>query len=465
MSRGWTVALALVLLTGGLAGCIGTDETPASQTPDAEEANETAFVPPEPEENLTGMLPVDHPDHQNPEAHTQGVGLSVAGHTDFSDLYGTDDQAGWTEVDIQGHLAAVASYKDDVGAALVDISDPRNPDPLSLVPSTGVDQDARLSEDAGILFVSCQPSERNDAMGAAGDCTTDEPNPGSDRSDGIVAYDVSDPENPEFVDFVSGVNTHNIWTHTIDGELYVFTNGVEILRFDASAGEGEAFEQVAEVPGGHDAFVDEHPITGEPTLYTTSGNTFAIFDVSDPEQPEILTEKGPEITGWHKQTASSQLVDGRALLVVGGEVFADPAGTTDGSDPPMITVLNVTDPTEPEVLSQWTLPVEDLPGWTNYRWSPHNIDVTPHGQVAVAWNHAGLWVFDVSTQERQEDPVTLGFFQPHEQPVTQVPTFKATGDPSIPRVWGGMFDHHGYLVTADMYTGFYVLEPRWGLYG
>lgn len=465
MRRAWKILLTITLLTAGLAGCVGSPDDPSGPTGDGPNAGTNdAFVPPEPDENMSGMLPVNHPDHQNPSSHTQGVGLPVKGHTDFSELYDPEQQRGWTEVDVAGHMAAISSYKDTSAVALVNISDPANPEPVSLITSVGVDQDARLTADANYLFIACASSEASELMGLAGDCLSSEAGTPSDKTSGVVAYDVSDPAEPEYAGFVSGVATHNLWTDTIEGEIYVFTNGVEILRFDPSAEPADTFEQVAEAPGGHDAFVHDHPVTGKPTLYTTKGNTFAIFDVSDPTSPEVLTEQGPEITGWHEQTASSRLIDGRALLVVGGEVFQDAAGTTDGSQPPMITVLNVTDPTAPEVLSQWTLPVEELPGWTNYRWSPHNIDVSPHGQVSVAWNHAGIWVFDVSTQERQEDPVTLGFHQPNEMPSLGPPTAKATGDVAIPRVWGGMFDHHGYLVVADMYTGFYVLEPEWGLY-
>jgi hypothetical protein len=463
MRRGWILLLAAVVVTLGAAGCIGDADLDAA---DADErANDTgaaeAFVPPEPDEEIHGQLPVDHPDHQNPQAHQEGVGFTVAGHTDFTELYPPTQQSGWTEVDIQGHLAAIASYQDNTGAVLVDIEDPENPEPLSYVPSAGVDQDARLSEDQRFLFVACQPAATAAADGAAGDCRSTEPGAPGEATSGVLAYDISDPEAPEFVDVAEGVNTHNIWTYTIANETYVFTNGVEILH----VGDDGSLEQVAELPGGHDALVHEHPVTGEPVLYTTSGDSFAVFDVSDPENPSVVIDEGPDVTGWHEQTASPQLVDGRALLVVGGEVLADPAGTMDGSDPPMITVLDVTDPAEPEVLSQWTLPVDDLPGWTNYRWSPHNIDVSPHGQVSVAWNHGGVWVFDVSTQERQEEPVTLGFHQPSEMPPLQPPTFKPTGDPSVPRVWASMFDHHGYVVVPDMYTGLYVLEPDWGLYG
>lgn len=464
MRRGWILALGAAALALGVAGCIGNADLDAADADEA--ANRTpdeaaTFVPPVPEEDFHDRLPVDHPDHQNPEAHTEGIGLSLTGHTDFQAFYPPQRQGGWTEVDVQGHLAAVASYVGMNGITLVDIEDPSDPTPVGFVPSAGDDYDARISEDGEILFFGCQPGATEAAEGAAGDCRSTQPGEASGQTSGVVAYDITDPSEPTFAGFADGVATHNIWTSTIEDEIYVFTNGVEILRFTPE----EGLEQVAEVPGGHDAYVHEHPATGDHLLYTTSQNTFAVYEVNDPADPEVVLEEGPEVTGWHQQRASTELIDGRVLLVVGGEVFENPTGTYDGSDPPLISVLDVTEPAEPELLSQWTLPVEDLPPWVNYRFSPHNIDISPHGQISVAWNHAGIWVFDVSTQQRQEDPVTLAFYQPHELPPLQPPTLNPTGDASVPRVWGGAFDQHGYLVTADMYTGLYVLEPRWGLYG
>lgn len=462
MGRGIHIVLAVALVTVGLAGCVGTDGPETLRDQDDDTDTSEPFVPAEPDHDFQDAIDVNHPDHQNPQSHTEGHGFSEAGYTDFSELYAPEQQVGWTEVDVHDHLAAIASYKGFNGITLVDIEDPSNPQPLSLIPSAGDDYDARISQDGRYVFFGCQSGDTAPAEGQAGDCRSTEPSEESSETSGVVAYDITDPEDPTYVGIQTGVATHNVWTHTIDGDVYVFTDGVEILRFTPDA--ETAFEQVATVPGTHDAFVHDHPVTGDALLYTGSGNTFAVYNVTDPSDPRVLVEQGPDVTGWHKQVASDELIDGRALLVVGGEVFTDEAGTLDGSEPPMLTVLDVTDPAEPEVLSEWTLPVSDLPPWVNYRWSPHNVDISPHGQVSVAWNHGGIWVFDVSTQQRQEEPVTLAFHQPHRTPPVRPPTVNPTGDVAVPRVWGGMFDHHGYLVVADMYTGLYVLEPAWGLY-
>jgi hypothetical protein len=453
-----SLALAALAALALAAGCLGGADDGTNATDDAP-ADGDPQAPPEPDHDFQDAIDVDHPDHQNPDAHTADHGLSVAGHTGFEDLYGPDRRAGWTEVDVRGDLAALASYDDGTGAVLVNVSDPANPEPLSVVDSAGVDQDARLSPDGEHLFVGCQPSQRTQTGGLAGDCRSREPNATTDEpASGVVAYDVADPTSPTYLGMAPGVGTHNLWTATIDGEVYVFTDGIEVLRFDPDA--DPVLEQVASMPGRHDAFVHEHPVTGDHLLYTGAGDdSFSVYNVSDPTEPQRLVDGGFDVVGWHEQTASPGLVDGRALLVVGGEVFQSD-GTAAGAPVPAITVVDVTDPEDPEPLGDWQLPVSQLPPWTNYRWSPHNIDVSQDGQVSVAWNHAGIWVFDASTQQRQEDPITLAFHQPTQMPTLRPPTAKATGDVSTPRVWGGLF-HDGYLLTADMYSGFYALEPGW----
>ncbi|MDX1611362.1 MAG: hypothetical protein R3185_03265, partial [Candidatus Thermoplasmatota archaeon] len=299
MPRASTFLLTAMLLTVGLAGCIGSEELDPQST-DPLGSERPAFVPEAPEEDLMDMLPVMHAEHQNPEAHTQGVGFSVTGYADMTGVHPMTSQGGWTEVDIHGDLAAVASYYGDAGVTLVDLSDPATPEPISFVPSSGRDYDARFSQDGTVLFFGCQPAEQSAAVGnQLGDCTT-RYGLGSDGepASGLVAYDVSDPADPELIGVLDGVATHNLWTYTVDGVVYAFTNGVEIVRLDPAA--EEPLSIVAEVPGGHDAYVHAHPATGDVLLYTTSGNTYAVFNVTDPEEPSLVLEAGPDVVAWHK---------------------------------------------------------------------------------------------------------------------------------------------------------------------
>jgi hypothetical protein len=102
--------------------------------------------------------------------------------------------------------------------------------------------------------------------------------------------------------------------------------------------------------------------------------------------------------------------------------------------------------------------------WVSYYFSAHEMAATPTGQIAVAWYHGGLWVIDVSTEERMAQPAILAAFQPHEI-LNDVPsTFVQTVVPAVPFVWGAGWDARGYLIVPDMHTGVYVMEPEWGLH-
>ena len=117
-----------------------------------------------------------------------------------------------------------------------------------------------------------------------------------------------------------------------------------------------------------------------------------------------------------------------------------------------------------EKLSTWTPPFSPKVPWAEYMFSVHEMAATPQGQLAVAWYHAGIWVLDLSTQQRQEKPVVLAAYQPHEA-INVLPGAAADVPvPIVPNVWGAGWDHRGYLVIPDANTGVYVLEPEWGLH-
>lgn len=88
--------------------------------------------------------------------------------------------------------------------------------------------------------------------------------------------------------------------------------------------------------------------------------------------------------------------------------------------------------------------------------SAHEFE-TWNGYVACGNYHAGLWLFDIGTLERAKDPVTLGYYLPHEVPATGLGTHN-TAFAFNPYTWGGYFDERGYVYTADWGSGLYVLK-------
>ncbi len=445
-----------------LAGCASDSEDPKGTDSDPAVA---AFVPPEPDFDFSTVVDPDHGGHEVAALHTAGSGLAQAGHATVQDILPAGVRGSITQVDVWGDYAVVSGMEGGMAFALVDISDPAAPVAVSWFPSVADGWTARFSGDGQYVFYGCQMfgapyTPVNEVRG-----TCEDPEalhaPASavgGNPPGVIAVDVSDKTNPIFVDFLATSGSHNIVAAEINGTDYVFTSAVTILKFDREAGE---LTQVAELPGVHDASVAQHPVTGDWLLFTGTGE-LSIYNVNDPANPVLLFEgDGTQgWTGWHEQTMVPGLVDGRAILVVAGENML---GTGGEALPDIVSVLDVTDPAAPVLLGQWQPPFRPTAPWVSYLYSVHEIAATPTGQVAIAWYHAGVWVIDVSTDERQTAPVTLAAFQPHEDLNVVPSTFAQTPLPYIPFVWGAGWTAEGRLVVPDMHTGLYVLEPKWGL--
>lgn len=439
--------LVLVVLA---AGCVSVPAAVEPATTGAAPAFE-AFVPPAPEFDFATIIDPDHASHQLPHLHGNGYGLALVGHTGIDSLLPPDVSGSITAIDISGSYALVAGYQGDLAFAIVDISDPAAPIPVSAFLGGGNPRTARFSDDGNYVFFGCEsPGGLAGAVGL--DCEGERTPGGGDA--GVVVVDVHDKEAPTFVDFLATGGAHNIFVTSVNGIDHVFTSAVTILAFDREAG---SLKQVAEVPGTHDATVARHPGTGDMLLFTGTSE-LAIYNVNDPANPEPVYEaENADWIGWHDQVLIPQLVDGRAILLLGGESFV---GTAQGG---VVYVMDVTDPAAPALLGEWIPPFLPKVPWASYLFSMHEMAATPTGQVAVSWNHGGVWVIDVSTKERQSEPVTLAAFQPHEMPDV-VPSFGPSSPLwMLPRVWGAGWDARGFLVVPDMLTGVYVLEPEWGL--
>lgn len=456
MHRSFPILVVLALVG---AGCISlADEVePAS-------VDEQAFaplVPAIPDFDFSLVVDADHGNHQLPALHTGGHGLSLVGHTGIGSILPTGVRGSITQIDVWEGYAVVSGMEGGLAFAIVDITDPASPKPVSWWPSVANGWTARFSDDGQYVFYGCQ------MLGAPyvglhalrGTCEDAEAVrvPGFSEA-GIVAIDVSDKTAPKFVDFLATGGSHNIFVRTIEDVDTIFTAATTILTFDREEGK---LTEVAAVPGVHDASVAKHPVTGDWLLFT-GAKELSIYNVNDPTQPQIVYE-GPgnrdAFVAWHEQTLVPGLVDGRVILVTAGETLASVSGVPD-----VVSFLDVTDPANPVVLSQWKPPFTSTIPWASYLYSAHEIAATPTGQVAISWYHAGVWVVDVSTQERQEAPVILAAYLPNQDVNVAPATFVQTAVPVVPFVWGAGWDVRGYLVVPDMHTGVYVLAPDWGLH-
>ncbi|MEK6985061.1 MAG: hypothetical protein AABX89_01590 [Candidatus Thermoplasmatota archaeon] len=464
----WLAPAVLALLF--VSGCLGAaNDEPSSSGSPANGAPEPV-VPPQPDFDFSTVIQPDHGAHEVAALHTAGHGLTQVGYTSIQELLPLGVRGSITQVDVQGDWAVVSGMEGGLAFVLVDLSDPTDPVATSWYPSAADGWTARLSEDGNYVFYGCQ------MLGATGDVTAtvrgtcEDPTaihaPSTSNPAGVVVVDVRDKTNPKFVDFLATGGSHNIQYAFIGGVDTIFTSAVTILTFDRTAGE---LTQVADVPGRHDATLARHPTTGQWLLLTGTGE-LSIYNVDNPADPQMLFEGTSDMgwTGWHEQTVVPQLVDGKFVVVLAGESFVgtgDLTGAEGSSLPDTIFIADITDPANPTLLGSWQPPLDPRLPWVSYLYSVHEIAATPTGQVAIAWYHGGVWVLDISTEERQISPVTLAVFQPHEEMTALPPsTFAQVPVPVVPFVWGTGWHRSGHLIVPDMHTGLYVLEPAWGLH-
>ena len=456
----FVVPIAILL---ALAGCVSLPDQGADDV--ADDASARAFTPAAPDFDFSTVVDPDHANHVVPALHTGGHGLALVGHAGLGDIIPPPTRGSITQVDVWQNYAVVSGMEGGLAFAIVDISDPAAPKAVSWWPSAADGWTARFSDDGNFVFYGCQMFGLNPGLGLAynptshvrGTCEDPEaPHIPGQNPAGIVAVDVTDKAAPKFVHFLPVGGSHNIFTVAIGGVDHIFTASTAILKFDREAGE---LVQVSEVPGVHDATVAKHPITGDWLLFTGTGQ-LSIYNVNDPGSPELLYEGTSEEgwVGWHEQTLVPGVVDGRVILAVAGETFRSDSGVPD-----KVFILDVTDPTAPTLLSEWAPPFTSAAPWVGYLYSVHEMAATPTGQLAISWYHAGVWVIDLSTKERQEAPATLAAYLPNRVPDVLPSTFAQTAVPAVPFVWGAGWDARGHLVVPDMHTGLYVLEPEWGL--
>ncbi|MHB1262690.1 MAG: LVIVD repeat-containing protein [Thermoplasmatota archaeon] len=468
--RAVAVVALLVSLVG--AGCLSDEGGDPSAPVGDGRATFDAVVPPEPDFDFSTVIEPDHGGHSVPSLHQGGHGLSLTGHVGVGDLLPLTTRGSITSIDVWQDYAVVSGMEGGLAFAIVDISDPGAPEAIGWAPSAADGWTARFSDDGKYVFYGCQmlnglgyapsavigtcedPDEVHAPNPPVGNPVLPPTNPA-----GVSVWDVSDKSNPKFVTFTAIGGSHNIYVANITGVDYVFTSSVEILKFDRA---NASLDPVADLPGTHDVTVVQHPITQDWLLFTGTGE-LAIYEVNNPADPQIVFEgTGNEgWTGWHDQVLVPGVVDGKAILLLSGESLA---GTGGEALPDIVSVVDLTNPAEPELLSQWQPPFAPLVPWASYLYSVHEMAATPTGQVAIAWYHAGVWVIDVSTQTRQGGPVTLAVYQPHEEIDVVPSTFVQTPLPYVPMVWGAGWSRDGHLVIPDMHTGVYLLEPSWGLH-
>jgi hypothetical protein len=281
--------------------------------------------------------------------------------------------------------------------------------------------DIKPTEDGDFVFLGTQPITLLFNEVSTSDPET-EPGSGTNTG-GVVAVDVSDPENPTatstFDLFSTGI--HNGFSHKIDGTDYYFGNkdienagdaGLYVFELNRSlpapqlepvnyynvdGDTGDGFPTAAS--GGaafycHDNEVIDDPKTGNPTLYLAYWNSgIHALDVRDPTD---ITQIGQfEMDQAHFTTPAPELIDGKRVVVASHEEPSNTRddGNEDKTNPNSTGTVFLVDAdgiweedgvTQMGELDNWTWKnaaniegKEDIE-FDNFELSPHNSDIGVH---------------------------------------------------------------------------------------
>lgn len=465
-------ALPALLLLAVLAGCL-SDEGDGGEGDEVDltgipSVSADRLPDPDREEEFAGVVIGDHGAplmHTIRALHGGSYFLEEVGWNPLVDKLPTAAVGtGWGAAGLWQNYACVAQFAGTGAIAIVDITDPANPTVASQVDDPLVNGDCQFTADGNYLLAGAYlaGTEYPD-VGEAPVCPH-----GCPAGGGINVWDVHDKENPEHILYENTGEYHtlHLWTNE-RGETYVIqAYSGNIYRFDP---DGPTLTVVNTVtPMEHDMWIAKHPITGMTLLYTGSGDGFVIYDFDrlilgdtlpigewNPEDDPGVTEEDKRggCCGWHRQATVDQLVDGRAVAIVAGEACG--AGYTLPH-----YVMDVTDVANPFVLGKWEVPGKPVSTDPTHlcEMSPHEFAV--HDGYVVAGNyHAGVWLWDIGSEERLKDPVTLGYYIPAKEPATEGSPFGAQDltFPWNPFVWGAFFDERGYILAGDFSSGVYIL--------
>ncbi len=346
---------------------------------------------------------------------------------------------GGMDVAGEGELAVLAGgMHPDIDALIVDLSDPRSPQPVGTI--EGVDEIRDVHLEDGILYAASdcacmRGDERFEAWGGVG----------------VRIYDLADPSRPELLATIGGddASVHNLYVE--DGLLYLVSLlDQQISIYDISDPASPTLTTRWTPPtmaGPHDVMARGR------TAWVAGPFGLATLDLSDPTWADltmIQTDADldhPHDTGAPPPPPPPHGPDGEELVITG---FHNVWPSEDGSVlytsreilGGRLEVWDASDPSHVEPVSAW--PAEELN-------CIHNVHAW--GDYAfTAWYHDGLRVLDVSNPA---SPTLVGSVETNDH--SEPPRDK----PDIRGAWG-IWPYGEYVIGGDTETGLWVAEfhPR-----
>lgn len=306
----------------------------------------------------------------------------------------------------------------------------------------------------------------------------------------VILIDMADPANPVFADAYPTpiLGAHSTTISQIDGTTFVVgaitnlehhSSYFEILSvLESELGPRLVHESTlrpappteGEQPtiNGHvDGEIAKHPITGDTLAWLADWDGgLVIYDFNNPKAPREIgrwsnfqghTPSPSEIVGdddgsIHTAFPMDVTWGDKHYTVIGQEVLNRPTNTPTGN----IFIMDTTDPTNPQPVASWTLPVD--PVWEeDILWSTHYADIQIRDDdtkiLFVAMYHGGLWAVNVTDLDNLD---TLGVFIPDV--VSSKPSSLNHRFNWAPLVMEALILDSEHVLTYDGATGAYVLK-------
>ncbi len=453
---------AVLLVAVFLAGCLVGPPDLAAVSRDVELA-------------ALELLIQDH-DHNGAE-HGGSFNVELVGYHNGVDDSGDPNAIAtgtwYTELDVHGELVFMARSGSSGGFAIINVATPSSPrwvGSFDALPGA----DVEVSDDGRWAFFATQRNTPEQIVAGLAAETVAGPR-------GISVVDLQDPHEPTLAGFIplpiNGPHTLTFHRHD-DGRAYLVVCTYDLLVGPDGAITGtipatqrvlvysveeggvahglppglslvSTYQILESAPPGrlympHDATVQWHPRTAQLLLYVAYWDKgVRILNFTDPanlREVGAWNDFGPSSRGnIHLARAFDEPVAGRHVTVAEPEIVAaDETG--------YLAFIDTSDPSRPQTLGRWTLPGDLVVQALEF--SPHNFD-TWGGRVALAHNHAGLWIIGAGTEADLEDPKSLGFYMPYlareDSPRPQ------------PYLWG-VVERGGLLYAVDEATGLHVLR-------
>jgi hypothetical protein len=275
----------------------------------------------------------------------------------------------------------------------------------------GTANDAKVSNDQQILAYSKQSIGTR--YGEPASASTDTQSAPGAEPQGVIVYDISDPENPEYIGSATGPNVgfHNCFVHQIGGDYYVFgiqgaipgSAAVHVYRVTAAGLElidiwgGDDLPVTSLGTEGasfycHDFYAHDDPVSGKPLGFIAYWNYGGVvLDLSDPEDITALG-RGKGVPRTHYVQPAPAEVGGKRLLIGGqehGEQTNNISGIIAAWD--VDAIVESDGFTEVNPLAEYKL--YNKVTYDGYAFSPHNNDVVVNGDdawITQSHYHAGI---------------------------------------------------------------------------